>query len=109
MARYYAVAHRYRKRLFTQPVVLYAYRIDVGFADILPDDCGPEVVHRVLREHRMVAALSDGHAWIGQVVTRAGTHSREEHVGEAEWLEAPTVGMLGCWPHSDRHSFIEWR
>ena len=36
-------------------------RIDVGFAGILPDDCGPEVAHRVLRRERMVAALPDGH------------------------------------------------
>jgi DNA-binding transcriptional LysR family regulator len=37
-------------------------RIDVGFAGILPDDCGPEVTHRVLRRDRMVAALPNGHA-----------------------------------------------
>lgn len=37
-------------------------RIDVGFAGILPDDCGPEVAHRVLRRDRMVAALPEGHA-----------------------------------------------
>jgi DNA-binding transcriptional LysR family regulator len=36
-------------------------RIDVGFAGILPDDCGPEIAHRVLRRDRMVAALPDGH------------------------------------------------
>ncbi len=36
-------------------------RIDVGFAGILPDDCGPEVAHRVLRRDRMVAALPEGH------------------------------------------------
>jgi DNA-binding transcriptional LysR family regulator len=40
---------------------LAAGRIDVGFAGILPDDCGPEVAHRVLRRERMVAALPDGH------------------------------------------------
>jgi DNA-binding transcriptional LysR family regulator len=40
-------------------------RIDIGFAGILPDDCGPEVAHRVLRRDRMVAALPDGHA-LGQ-------------------------------------------
>jgi len=36
-------------------------RIDVGFVGILPDDCGPEVAHRVLRRDRMVAALPEGH------------------------------------------------
>jgi len=36
-------------------------RIDVGFAGIRPDDCGPEVAHRVLRRERMVAALPDSH------------------------------------------------
>jgi DNA-binding transcriptional LysR family regulator len=40
---------------------LTAGRIDVGFAGILPDDCGPEAAHRVLRRERMVAALPDGH------------------------------------------------
>jgi len=40
---------------------LTAGRIDVGFAGILPDDCGAEVAHRVLRRERMVAALPDGH------------------------------------------------
>jgi DNA-binding transcriptional LysR family regulator len=36
-------------------------RIDVGFAGILPDDCAPEIAHRVLRRERMAAALPDGH------------------------------------------------
>jgi DNA-binding transcriptional LysR family regulator len=40
---------------------LAAGRIDVGFAGILPDDCGPDVAHRVLRRERMVAALPQGH------------------------------------------------
>jgi DNA-binding transcriptional LysR family regulator len=41
-------------------------RIAVGFAGILPDDCGPEVAHRVLRRERMVAAMPDGHALAGR-------------------------------------------
>jgi DNA-binding transcriptional LysR family regulator len=40
---------------------LAAGRIDVGFAGILPDDCGSEVAHRVLRRERIVTALPDGH------------------------------------------------
>ncbi len=49
---------------------LAAGRIDVGFAGILPDDCGSEVAHRVLRRERMVAALPDGHVLAERRVVR---------------------------------------
>ena len=41
-----------------QMEALVTGRIDVGFAGILPDDCGPEVAHRVLRRERMVRVPS---------------------------------------------------
>jgi DNA-binding transcriptional LysR family regulator len=67
------ILRRYRKRMpdvhltlrdmvpAEQIEALAADRIDVGFAGILPDDCGPEIAHRVLRRDRMVAALPEGH------------------------------------------------
>lgn len=36
--------------------------IDIGFAGIMPEDCGPAINHRVVRRDRMIAALSRGHA-----------------------------------------------
>jgi DNA-binding transcriptional LysR family regulator len=37
-------------------------RIDVGFAGILPDDCGLEIAYCILRRDRMMAALPEGRA-----------------------------------------------
>jgi DNA-binding transcriptional LysR family regulator len=41
---------------------LAAGRIDISFAGILPQDCGPDINHRILRQDRMVAAIPSGHA-----------------------------------------------
>jgi DNA-binding transcriptional LysR family regulator len=56
-------------------------RIDVGFAGILPDDCGPEVAHRVLRRERMVSALPDGHVLMKRKTVPLAALAEEPWVG----------------------------
>jgi DNA-binding transcriptional LysR family regulator len=40
-------------------------RLDIGFVGILPENCGKEVAHRIVRRDRMLAALPLGHPLCG--------------------------------------------
>lgn len=56
---------------------LAAGRIDIGFAGIMPEDCGPEIKHRVIRRDRMVAALPFGHALAAKKTIRLNALANE--------------------------------
>jgi len=59
---------------------LAAGRIDIGFAGILPENCGPEIGHRVLFRDRMVAALPVGHSLASKKKVPLGALGQESWV-----------------------------